>query len=68
MDPAEKGERYARAFRKAGAYLGKGEIARAVQALKEGAELARSLGDERMARRFEDEISRAGAKPPSGPG
>ncbi len=46
-------------------YLGKGETARAIEVLEEGAELARSLGDERMARRFEDEINRAGAKPPS---
>jgi hypothetical protein len=52
MDAAEKGQRYARAFRKAGAFLGKGNIARAVEALKEGRELAVSLGDHTMARRF----------------
>lgn len=68
MDPAKKGERYARLFRKAGVYLGKGNIARAVEVFKEGAELARSLGDDRMARRFEDEISRLGNPPGSLPG
>jgi hypothetical protein len=47
MDQAEKGERYARMFRKAGVFLGKGNIARAVDILKEGEALARSLGDAR---------------------
>jgi hypothetical protein len=64
MDEARKGERYARLFRKAGVHLGKGEMARAVKVLREGLDLARSLGDERMARLFEDEIGRAGAKRP----
>jgi hypothetical protein len=59
MDAAEKGERYARIFRKAGALLGKGNIARAVEVFKEGVELANSLGDTRMADRFQAEIDRA---------
>jgi len=59
MDAAEKGERYARIFRKAGTLLGKGNIARAVEVFKEGGELARSLGDTRMAERFQSEIDRA---------
>lgn len=45
-------------FRKAGVFLGKGNIARAVELLKEGAALARSLGDARMAKLFIDEIAR----------
>jgi hypothetical protein len=58
MTPAEKGERYARIFRKAGVFIGKGNIARAVEVLKEGESLATSLGDLRMAQRFADEIVR----------
>jgi hypothetical protein len=59
MDPAEKGQRYARIFRKAGTFLGKGNIARAIETLKEGHELAASLGDHRMAQRFAAEIKSA---------
>ena len=59
MDAAEKGERYARIFRKAGTFLGKGNIARAVAVFKEGVELADKLGDARMAERFRSEIERA---------
>jgi hypothetical protein len=59
MNAAEKGERYARIFRKAGTFLGKGNIARAVEVFKEGVELARAQGDERMAARFQAEIERA---------
>jgi hypothetical protein len=58
MDAAAKGERYARLFRKAGTFIGKGNIARAIEVLKEGQELAQSLGDLGMARRFGDEIAR----------
>ncbi len=58
MDQAEKGQRYARIFRKAGAFLAKGNIARALEVLKQGTELARSQGDHLMGRRFEDEIAR----------
>jgi len=59
MDAAEKGERYARIFRKAGVYLAKGNIARAVAAFKEGNALAIELGDLKMAERFAAEIARA---------
>lgn len=57
MNPAEKGERYARIFRKAGAFLGKGNIARAVEVLKEGQAMATELGDSRMAERFAQQIA-----------
>jgi hypothetical protein len=63
MDAAEKGERYARIFRKAGAFLAKGNIARAVEAFKEGVEAARAEGDLRMVERFQNEIERAQADP-----
>jgi len=59
MNAAEKGERYARIFRRAGASLARGNIARAVEAFKQGVELARAEGDSRMAERFEKEIERA---------
>jgi hypothetical protein len=65
MDPAEKGLRYSRIFRKAGTFLGKGNIARAVDVLKEGRELAEQLGDGAMARRFANEIAPAEKTPPS---
>jgi hypothetical protein len=62
---AAKGERYARLFRKAGTFIGKGNIARAIEVLKQGVELAQSLGDKGMARRFADEIARISqADPP----
>ncbi|MGO9602022.1 MAG: hypothetical protein ACLQAT_01215 [Candidatus Binataceae bacterium] len=63
MDAAEKGQRYARIFRKAGTFLGKGNIARAVEALKEGQALAEELGDRAMAQRFATEIA-AASNPP----
>ena len=56
MDNAQKAERYARIFRKAGTFIGKGNIARAVETLKEGRELAESLGDATMAKRFAREL------------
>ncbi|MGH7864985.1 MAG: hypothetical protein ACREQB_08345, partial [Candidatus Binataceae bacterium] len=61
----QKGEAYARIFRKAGVFLGKRNIARAVETLKEGQQLAERLGDARMARRFADEIERAKSTPPA---
>ena len=64
MDNADSGERYARLFRKAGVYLARGNVARAVEALKEGREIAEQQGNRRMARLFEAEIERA--KEPSG--
>ena len=56
MNASEKGQRYARIFRRAGIFLGKGNIARAVDVLKEGQLLAEQLGDNAMARRFATEI------------
>jgi len=64
VDAAEKGQRYARIFRKAGTFLGKGNIARAVDALKEGQALADKLGDRAMAQRFAAVIAAAGSNPP----
>ena len=63
MDPAEKGARYARIFRKAGVLLGKGRIARAIKVLEEGRSLAEKWGGVGMARRFDAEIIRAGGLP-----
>ena len=65
MEPREKGERYARIFRKAGVFLGKGNIARAIETLKQGVTLAREQGDLKMAERFDAEIRRASEEPPS---
>jgi len=68
MNQAEKGERYARIFRKAGTFLGKGNIARAVEVLKEGVDVAKGYGDDKMMRRFQDEIARVQQSPPTGEG
>jgi hypothetical protein len=59
MDAVQKGERYARIFRKAGTLLANGNIARAVETFKQGVDLANSEGDKRMAERFQAEINRA---------
>ncbi|MGH7839829.1 MAG: hypothetical protein ACREQC_18730 [Candidatus Binataceae bacterium] len=59
MEAAEKGARYAKIFRKAGALLGRSRVARAIAALEEGRALAEQLGDQGMARRFAAEIERA---------
>jgi hypothetical protein len=65
MDAAAKGARYARVFRKAGALLSKGRIARAIEVLEEGKLLAEKWGDTGMARRFAAEIVRASPPPDS---
>jgi hypothetical protein len=59
MDAAEKGQRYARIFRKAGVLLGRGRIARAIEVLEQGRAFADSMGDAGMARRFAVEVERA---------
>jgi hypothetical protein len=64
MNAAEKGERYARVFRKAGVFLAKGEISRAVEALNDGKKIAEREGDSKMAERFAAEIA-AVTKPPN---
>jgi hypothetical protein len=66
MTPAEKGQRYARIFRKAGVFLAKGNIPRAVAVLKEGQALAGELGDRIMAERFATEIESATAPAKTG--
>jgi hypothetical protein len=58
MTPAEKGHRYSKVFRKAGNLLSKGNIARAIDVLKQGEVLATELGDLGMARQFAAEIER----------
>ena len=63
MNAAEKGERYARIFRKVGVFLGKGEISRALEALNDGKKIAEREGDSKMAQRFAAEIA-AIARPP----
>jgi hypothetical protein len=55
------GERYARIFRKAGVHLAKGNLARALQVLKEGRDLADRNDHPRMARLFSAEIERQSA-------
>ena len=62
MDAAAKGERYARIFRKAGVYLARGNVARALEVLKEGLVLAEHEGPHpKMARLFTAEMERAKA-------
>jgi hypothetical protein len=61
MNAAEKGERYARIFRKVGVFLGKGETSRAVEALSEGKKIAELNGDSKMAARFGAEIAKVSA-------
>ena len=58
MTPAEKGHRYSKIFRKAGNLLSKGNIARAIDVLKQGKLLATEMGDLGMARQFAAEIER----------
>jgi hypothetical protein len=57
MNAAEKGELYARIFRKVGVYLGKGQIPRALKELNEGMKIAERNGDSKMAARFAEEIA-----------
>jgi threonine aldolase len=57
MDAAAA-QTYARLFRMAGTLLGKGNIARALETLKQGHAIAQSRGDHAMARRFAQEIER----------
>jgi hypothetical protein len=65
MNAAEKGQRYARIFRKAGVLLGRGRIARAIEVLEEGRAFADRMGDAGMARRFAVEVERAATSPPA---
>lgn len=58
MNAAEKGELYARIFRKVGVFLGKGETARAIKELNDGMKIAEGNGDRKMAARFADEIAK----------
>ncbi len=59
MDPATKGAHYAKLFRKAGALLAKGRIARAIAAFEEGRAFAEAQGDRTMVKRFNAEIESA---------
>ena len=64
MNAAEKGELYARIFRKVGVFVGKGEIPRALKALDEGMKIAERNGDSKMAGRFAQEIATS-RRPPT---
>ncbi|MGZ6195220.1 MAG: hypothetical protein ACXWML_08315 [Candidatus Binataceae bacterium] len=61
MNSGDQGERYARIFRKAGVYLAKGNVARALEVLKEGRDLAEREGHPKMAALFAAEMKRAKA-------
>jgi hypothetical protein len=65
MNAAEKGQLYARIFRKVGVFLGKGEIPRAIKELNEGMKIAEGNGDSKMAARFADEIAKISKAPES---
>jgi excinuclease UvrABC nuclease subunit len=65
MNAAEKGQLYARIFRKVGVSLGKGETQRAIRELNEGMKIAERNGDSKMAARFADEIAKISAAPDS---
>jgi len=56
-EPRSRGEQYARVFRKAGVFAGKGNLAGAIHTLEEGLELARRNGDEAMIRVFSEQIA-----------
>ena len=58
MNAAEKGQLYARVFRKVGVFIGKGEIPRALKELDKGMKIAERNGDRKMAARFADEIAK----------
>jgi hypothetical protein len=64
MNAAEKGELYARIFRKVGVFVGKGEIPRALKALDEGMKIAERNGDSKIAGRFAQEIATS-RRPPN---
>jgi excinuclease UvrABC nuclease subunit len=57
MNAAEKGELYARIFRKVGVFLGKGKIPQALKELDKGMKIAEQNGDSKMAARFAQEIT-----------
>lgn len=50
-------ERFSRLFRKAGAFLAKGQIAEALMVFRQGETLAQALGDEEKLALFREEIS-----------
>ena len=56
MNSTEKGERYARIFRKVGVFLAKGQTSRALDALNEGLKVAEASDDSKMAALFQREI------------
>jgi hypothetical protein len=64
MNAAEKGQLYARIFRKVGVLIGNGEIPRALKELDEGMKIAERNGDRKMAARFAEEIGKL-SKPPN---
>lgn len=55
-------ERFSRLFRKAGAFLGKGQFPEALAVFREGEALALSVGDEQRLALFREEIARCVAQ------
>ncbi|HXG19447.1 MAG TPA: hypothetical protein VNN62_10295 [Methylomirabilota bacterium] len=55
-------ERFSRLFRKAGVFLGKGQLAEALAVLHQGEALAAKLGDEQRLALFREEIARCQAQ------
>jgi hypothetical protein len=55
--PKSTAERFSRLFRKAGVFLGKGQIQEALVVLREGEALARELRDEERLALFREEIA-----------
>jgi hypothetical protein len=60
--PKTAAERFGRLFRKAGVFLGKGQIQEALHVLREGEALATALGDEQRLALFREEIVRCLAR------
>ena len=55
--PKSSAQRFSRLFRKAGAFLAKGQVSEALAVLREGEALARTLGDEEKLALFREEIA-----------
>jgi hypothetical protein len=55
--PKSPAQRFSRLFRKAGIFLAKGQFNEALAVLREGEDLARTLGDEEKLALFREEIA-----------
>jgi len=54
---SNRAEQYARLFRKAGVFAGKGDLPAAIKTLEEGAAVAGANGDAEMEQVFRDQIA-----------